>query len=275
MKWIRYLVPLVLLTVVATAEAQWTTPSRYATTASGGASYPRTARVNRLIVADEPPPVAAGEETIIVHDEGVPCDDCAAPKACGHFGHKLWGCGCKTKKTCCAARSCAPSCWSPCGLSLPKISFGCDTCDAPATCDVCGSAPGCRPKWLHGCSACRPSLQCYLPKITWSSGKACDCQTGHPGIIGSEDALAPQPEPQATGEPIETPRAAPRVTPRPAPQAAPRPEPTPEPAVDPADPAAKSASLGWTSRNRTRTATTWAPPQPSYSRPATYEYRTR
>lgn len=127
MKWIRYLVPLVLVAVASTAYGQWIpASSRYAPTATVGPSWPQTARINRLIVAEEPAPVAAGGETIVSSGPGMPCDDCGSG-GWGH-GHK-WGGHCKTKKHCCAARHCQTGCAPRCGWTWPQWSHGgCSTC---------------------------------------------------------------------------------------------------------------------------------------------------
>jgi len=111
MKWIRFLVPLVLATVATTANGQWSTASsRYAPVASGGPSWPQTARVNRLIVAKDPGAVVAGKETIISSDPGLPCDDCSSPGWFGHHGSKKMGCGCHVKKRCCVSWSYSSGC---------------------------------------------------------------------------------------------------------------------------------------------------------------------
>jgi len=260
MKWIRYLVPLVLVAVASTVYGQWgSASSRYAPTSTAGSSRPQMARVSRLIVAEEPAPVAAGEETIVSSGPGMPCDDCGAGGWYGHHhGGMKWSGHCKTKRHCCAARSCEPTCAPSCGWSGPRWGHGgcsdCGGCAVSQACNDCGTCSGVRHKWLHGCGlhGCHGIGKPHFSHWSYGAwnGNSCGCGSGV--INHADDTLAPQPEPSA-GEPIEAPRQSPRSGTN--------------------KPAAQSASRGgqWP----TWSTSTWTSPQPTRARPSAYEYRTR
>lgn len=189
MKWIRYLVPLVLIAVTSTAYGQWfAATGRYTPTASAGLSGSTFSRPYRLIVAEDPAPVAAGQRTMVSSDPGMPDDDCGCYGSWGYSGGRHCG-HCKVKKHCCAARA---SCCAP-------VSCG---CAAPPTCGDAGACCGTRHKWLH---CCKHHGYGKCGGWGWGGSGCCNCAMDY-----SNGAPMPQPEP--AGEPIETPRQTPTST---------------------------------------------------------------